>query len=43
MEAAESRVWAGIHFRYETTDVGINQGRAVGRSVVERASTDGAG
>ena len=42
MEAAESRVWAGIHFRYETADIGLNQGRAVGRAVVQRASTDGA-
>jgi len=42
-EAAESRVWAGIHFRYETTDVGLSLGRQVGNAVVERARDDGAG
>jgi membrane-associated phospholipid phosphatase len=41
-EAAESRVWAGIHFRYETEGVGLALGRAVGGVVVERARGDGA-
>jgi membrane-associated phospholipid phosphatase len=42
-EAASSRVWAGIHFRYETEIVGLTLGRAVGRAIVERARSDGAG
>jgi membrane-associated phospholipid phosphatase len=42
-EAAESRVWAGIHFRYETVETGLTLDRAVGGAVVARASMDGAG
>jgi membrane-associated phospholipid phosphatase len=41
-EAAESRVWAGIHFRYETEVVGLSLGHAVGGAVVELARRDGA-
>jgi hypothetical protein len=40
-QAAESRIWAGIHFR---TDVvtGLALGRRVAQKVIERAQSDGA-
>lgn len=34
-EAADSRVMCGIHFRY-ATDVGLEQGRALARSILDR-------
>ena len=40
-EAAESRIWAGIHFRSDIV-TGLDLGRTVGREVVERAKQDGA-
>ena len=40
-EAADSRLWAGIHFRSDL-DAGLGIGRAVGNVVVERAKRDGA-
>ena len=39
-EAAESRLWAGIHFRSDI-DAGLAVGRQVGDLVIERASDDG--
>src|SRR5205085_6041918 len=39
-EAAESRIWAGIHYRSDT-DAGLALGRAVAAVVIERAKTDG--
>ncbi|HET7094499.1 MAG TPA: phosphatase PAP2 family protein [Thermomicrobiales bacterium] len=41
MEAAASRIWAGIHFPIDS-DVGMAGGREVGRLVVARAVGDGA-
>lgn len=40
-EAAESRIYAGIHYRFDA-EVGLTQGRAVGAYVVNRAKIDGA-
>jgi hypothetical protein len=40
-EAGESRLWAGIHFRSDIT-AGLELGRKVGQTVVERAKHDGA-
>ena len=40
-EAADSRLYAGIHYRFDA-DAGIEQGTAVGRYAVERAKADGA-
>ncbi|MBV8416141.1 MAG: phosphatase PAP2 family protein [Verrucomicrobia bacterium] len=39
-EAAESRLWAGIHFRSDI-DAGLTLGRAVAKLVMERAEKDG--
>ena len=39
-EAAESRIWAGIHYRSDT-DAGLALGRAVARLVIDRAKNDG--
>ena len=39
-EAAESRLWSGIHFRSDI-DTGLAIGRKVGDLVMERAATDG--
>jgi hypothetical protein len=39
-EAAESRLWSGIHFRSDI-DVGLTIGRKVGDLVMERAAEDG--
>lgn len=39
-EAAESRLWSGIHFRSDI-DVGLTIGRKVGDLVMERAGRDG--
>jgi len=40
VEAGNSRIWAGIHFRSDL-DSGLALGRAVGHLVLERAQTDG--
>jgi membrane-associated phospholipid phosphatase len=40
-QAAESRIWAGIHFRSDVT-AGLALGRAVAQKVVQRAQQDGA-
>ena len=39
-EAAESRIWAGIHYRSDVT-AGITLGRAVAEKVIARARKDG--
>jgi len=39
-EAAESRIWAGIHYRSDT-DAGLALGRSVAQLVIERAKKDG--
>jgi len=39
-EAADSRLWAGIHFRSDL-DVGLAQGKQVAALVIERAKNDG--
>jgi hypothetical protein len=39
-EAAESRLWSGIHFRSDI-DIGLAIGRRVGDLVMERAASDG--
>ena len=41
-ENAASRVWAGIHFRSDSS-AGVAMGRAVGSAVVEYAKADGSG
>ena len=41
-EAAESRLWSGIHFRSDL-DAGLAIGRKVGDLVIDRAATDGSG
>jgi len=40
-EAYESRIWAGIHFRFEMV-VGRRMGEAVAQKVIEHAQQDGA-
>jgi hypothetical protein len=40
-EAAESRIYAGIHYRFDA-EVGITQGSAVARYTIDRAKIDGA-
>jgi membrane-associated phospholipid phosphatase len=40
-EAAESRVWGGIHYPLDGSE-GLKMGRSIGRLAVERARTDGA-
>ncbi len=40
-EAANSRIWAGIHFRSDI-ETGLALGRAVAQLVIERAKQDGA-
>ncbi|GAC1517497.1 MAG: hypothetical protein NVS1B4_17960 [Gemmatimonadaceae bacterium] len=40
-EASESRVWAGVHYRFDI-DAGEALGRKVGLAVVDRARKDGA-
>jgi len=40
-EAAESRVWAGIHYRSDIV-AGVALGRKVAEKVIERARSDGA-
>jgi membrane-associated phospholipid phosphatase len=39
-EAAESRIWAGIHYRSDLVD-GLAQADAVARLIIERAKSDG--
>jgi membrane-associated phospholipid phosphatase len=39
-EAAESRIWAGIHYRSDT-DAGLALGRAVAGLVIDRVKNDG--
>jgi hypothetical protein len=39
-EAAESRIWAGIHYRSDT-DTGLALGRSVAQLVIDRAKEDG--
>jgi len=39
-EQAESRLYAGIHWRYDA--VSLDAGRRIGGLVVERAKADGA-
>jgi membrane-associated phospholipid phosphatase len=39
-EGAESRIWAGIHFRSDI-EAGLSLGRAVAEKVIERARNDG--
>src|SRR5205823_325955 len=39
-EAAESRIWAGIHYRSDT-DTGLVLGRSVAQLVIDRARGDG--
>ena len=39
-EAAESRVWAGIHYRSDIV-AGAALGRAVAAKVIDRATNDG--
>ena len=39
-EAALSRIYAGIHYRFDS-EVGITQGRAVGNYAVDVAKMDG--
>jgi hypothetical protein len=41
LEAAESRIYAGIHFRFDA-DVGIVQGKNVARYTIDKAKADGA-
>jgi hypothetical protein len=41
-EAAESRIWAGIHYRSDVT-AGLAIGRKVGDLVIEKAAQDGSG
>ena len=41
MEASLSRVYAGVHYRFDI-EAGESLGAAVGRSVMDRARTDGA-
>jgi membrane-associated phospholipid phosphatase len=40
-QAAESRIWAGIHFRSDVR-AGLTLGQAVAQKVIERAQSDGA-
>jgi membrane-associated phospholipid phosphatase len=40
VEAADSRLWAGIHFRSDL-DVGLVQGKQVAALIIERAKGDG--
>ena len=40
-EAAQSRVWAGIHYPEDSRD-GLRLGEAIGNLAIERAKTDGA-
>lgn len=40
-EAAESRLYGGIHYRYDN-DVGLDLGHRIGRAVVDRLRTDAA-
>ena len=40
-EAAESRIYAGIHYRFDA-EVGITQGKAVAAYTIQRAQNDGA-
>ncbi|HEX2043140.1 MAG TPA: phosphatase PAP2 family protein [Acidimicrobiales bacterium] len=41
-EAAESRLYGGIHYRYDN-EVGLDLGHEIGRMVVERLRSDNAG
>ena len=40
-EAANSRLWGGIHWRKDN-EVGLDVGKKIGQAVVEKARTDGA-
>ena len=40
-EAADARIWGGIHWPWDSTE-GLITGRRVGELVVERAKADGA-
>ncbi|MBK5279647.1 MAG: phosphatase PAP2 family protein [Bacteroidia bacterium] len=42
MEAAESRIYGGIHYRFDT-EVGITQGKSVAQYTINVAKNDGAG
>ncbi len=41
LEAAESRIYAGIHYRFDS-EVGITQGKAVAEYTIEKMEVDGA-
>ena len=41
MEAANARIWGGIHWRRDNK-VGLDVGKRIGALVTERAKTDGA-
>ncbi len=41
IEAAESRIYGGIHYRFDS-EVGLTQGRAVAAYTITRAEADGA-
>ncbi|MBX2901479.1 MAG: phosphatase PAP2 family protein [Cyclobacteriaceae bacterium] len=41
IEAAESRIYGGIHYRFDS-EVGLTQGRAVAAFTISRAQADGA-
>ena len=40
-EAAQARVWAGIHWPYDSSE-GLKSGKQIGELVVEHAKSDGA-
>lgn len=40
LEAGESRIWAGIHYRFDA-EAGLTLSREVGKKVIERAKSDG--
>lgn len=41
LEAAESRIYAGIHYRFDS-EVGIDQGKKVAKYTIDKAKLDGA-
>jgi membrane-associated phospholipid phosphatase len=41
LEAAESRIYGGIHYRFDS-EVGLEQGKAVAEYTIEKAKQDGA-
>lgn len=40
LEAGESRIWAGIHYRFDA-EAGLALSHDVGKKVIERAKNDG--